>query len=128
MGVMPATLTSLMSGREMLPSVRTTTVCETSGSFHTLTRMTSDSPTIYPCGTTSGVFVSAAAALGGALSAAFRFAVGACAIAASARTPATKTQQNNALTIVCFLQLNIFYSNSHRRKQVCYKTLHALAS
>src|SRR5258708_6002001 len=126
MGVMPATLTSLMSGREMLPSVRTTTVCETSGSFHTLTRMTSDSPTMYPCGTTSGVFVSAA--LGGALSAAFRFAVGACATAASARTPAARSQQNNALTIVCFLQLNIFYSNSHRRKPDCYKTLHALTS
>src|SRR5215469_6622842 len=56
---MPATLTSLIKGSEMLPSVRTTTVCETSGSFQTVTRSTSDSPTMYSEGTTSGSLVSA---------------------------------------------------------------------
>src|SRR5215467_8026266 len=62
-GVIPLTFTSLISGSEMFPSVRTTTVCETSGSFQTVTRITSESPTMYPGGTDSGGFTSAAVLL-----------------------------------------------------------------
>src|SRR5262249_2297889 len=90
-GVIPLTLTSLIRGSEIFPSVRTTTVCERSGSFHTLMCRVSDSPTTYPDGsgtagaTTSG-FLSAglSAAFSGAFSGALSAALSSLFAASSA--------------------------------------------
>ena len=113
---MPLTLTSLISGREIFPSVRTTTVCESSGSFQTLMCSTSDSPTTYPGGTTTagGAFsavLSTALSAGFATSAAlglsavsdgFRLAVCVCAY-----KPVTRNPQNIAAVAIIFLQESI---------------------
>src|SRR5262249_27792029 len=111
-GVIPLTLTSLINGREMLPSVRTTTVWETSGSFQTLTWMTSESPTIYPDGTATAGFGTSA---GFAASAGFApselagpevFRVALCVWAARLLRPAI--QQRTTILIISFLYENIY--------------------
>src|ERR1041385_1356971 len=110
---MPLTFTSLINGSEMFPSVLTTTVWETSGSFHTLTRITSESPTIYPRGTSTAGLASAGLGMSADLAVSevagsgdLRSAACVCAI----RLQAQAIEKISAIRTICFLNENIISS------------------
>src|SRR3954468_11185970 len=113
---MPLTFTSLINGSEMFPSVRTTTVWETSGSFQTFTRITSESPTTYPDGTTSaGLEVSADLGMSTGLAVSEAAGSGDLRLAACVcdiRLPAQAIQQITTIRTICFLNENILCSDS----------------
>src|ERR1041385_6105255 len=117
---MPLTFTSLINGSEMFPSVLTTAVWETSGSFQTLTRITSESPTIYPGGTSTGGLASVVLAESAVFAVSAGFAASEAAgsgdlrlasCVCDIRVPAPASQQITTRKTICFLNENMLRSD-----------------
>src|SRR5262249_47346276 len=94
-----------------LPSVRTVTVCVSSGSFHTLMWRTSDSPTRY-----SGETAAAAGAARPLLPRSVSVSFAACACP-QANPPSNPTHNRrpmvNFLKVICHSQLDVVSAGSH---------------
>src|ERR1051325_320832 len=104
----------------MFPSVLTTAVWETSGSFQTLTRITSESPTIYPGGTSTAGLASAVLAGSAVLAVSAGFAASEAAASGDLRSaacvcdisvPAPAIQQITTIRTICFFHENILRSD-----------------